>query len=75
MGTEAPERLCRCGKPWLHYNSPEIQRVVEELVAKHGEFIPVRNGEGRCWLVPRHYIALHGIKEQELATLGFEEIT
>lgn len=59
------ERLCPCGKP-LHYASPENEAMVEELVAQLGEDVRVTVGD-RSWLVPRHYIALHGLKAWELA--------
>jgi hypothetical protein len=29
---------------------------------------------GRTWLVDRHYIALHGLKASEVASLGFTEV-
>jgi hypothetical protein len=64
---------CHCGKP-LHYSDPEIQRMVETLIRTQGEYLPVTVGE-RTWLVPRHYIALHGLKAIELPFLGFEEVT
>ena len=37
-----------------------------------GPAIVVRLGN-RAWRVPRHYIALHGLKAWELTTLGFPE--
>jgi hypothetical protein len=67
------EKMCACGKP-LHYSSPEIQRLIEEIVRDFGEDLEVVCGEHR-WLVPRHFIALHGLKAWELPTLGFKEIT
>ena len=30
--------------------------------------------DDRAWLVPRHYIALHGLKAWELPGLGFQEV-
>ena len=65
--------LCHCGKP-LHYTDPNIQRDVERLIAQLGEKIIVKTSDGRSWRVPRHYIALHGLKDVEVETLGFEEI-
>ena len=64
-------KLCHCGRP-LHYSDPEIQRDVEAVIGLLGEHITVQVG-GRKWLVPRHYIALHGLKAANIATLGFEE--
>lgn len=65
-------QMCHCGKP-LHYSSKMIQRKVEGIVEKQGEFVPVKIGD-RTWLVQRHYIALHGLKARELPSLGFEEV-
>ena len=64
--------LCHCGRP-LHYSSPGIQSDIEELVAAFGEHITVQLGR-RKWLVPRHYIALHGLRAKDLPDLGFQEI-
>lgn len=63
------ERRCACGRP-LHYTDPKIQKLVEGLVAQLGEDIPIYYG-GKTYHVPRHYIALHGLKAQELPALGF----
>jgi hypothetical protein len=67
------QELCHCGQP-LHYADPAARRAVEKLIELQGECVPITAGE-RTWLVPRHYIALHGIKAEELPTLGFREIT
>ena len=64
--------MCACGRP-LHYNSPEIRQVVEEIIEEMGEEVKVVVGN-RSWMVPRHYIALHGLKAQELPTSGFPEV-
>ena len=63
---------CACGRP-LHYSNPGVQRLVEKQVAELGETVKV-TVLGRSWRVPRHYIALHGIKGANIANLGFEEI-
>jgi hypothetical protein len=65
-------KLCHCGQP-LHYTDPAAKAWIEEMVAKHGEYVRVIMND-RTWLVQRHYIALHGIKAWELPTLGFLEI-
>lgn len=64
--------LCHCGRP-LHYSDPAVQEKIEILIAALGERLEVHVG-GRAWLVPRHYIALHGLKAMELPFLGFEEV-
>lgn len=66
--------LCHCGRP-LHYTDPSVHAQAERLIARTGSAtVQVTDSQGRTWSVPRHYIALHGIKEQELATLGFERL-
>lgn len=66
---------CFCGKP-LHYNDPELRKTLDQLTADLGEYINVKNiSDGKEYKVQRHYIALHGIKGKDLATLGFEEVT
>ena len=67
------QNLCACGKP-LHYSDPIIQQMMQELVDQRGEDIHI-TVRGRTWLVQRHYIALHGVKAQELERLGFPEVT
>lgn len=59
--------LCACGKP-LHYNDPAVQRLVEDLVKELGATIKVTGRRG-SYRVQRHYLALHGITEEELVTL------
>jgi len=63
--------LCHCGRP-LHYNNPIAQALVERLIKELGPLVSV-TVEGRTWRVPRHYIALHGLRGSDVATLGFEE--
>lgn len=65
--------LCACGKP-LHYSDPEIQAQVQHLVDRLGPLLLVRSG-ARSWMVPRHFIALHGLVARELPTLDFPEVT
>jgi len=50
-----------------------VQALVEEYVRQLGECVTV-SVNGRAWRVPRHYIALHGLKAAELPFLGFEEV-
>ena len=72
----APEK-CACGLP-LHYHNPEVQCMITKLVETLGPDVPVI-WQGRTWRVPRHFIALHGLKAQELPELakhyGFPEVT
>jgi len=62
------KELCACGRP-LHYSDPNMQRQVEALVKTLGPLITV-SVEGRSYRVPRHYIALHGLKAPELPELA-----
>jgi hypothetical protein len=50
-----------------------MRATVERFVAELGEYVTVRRGD-RAWRVPRHYIALHGLKGKDLPNLGFEEV-
>ena len=70
--SQAPE-MCHCGRP-LHYTDPVVEQMVRRLIEQTAEYVPVTVG-GRTWLVQRHYIALHGLRAQELPNLGFDEIT
>lgn len=58
---------CACGLP-LHYNNPDIQKIIEKMVLEQGEFVEVSVEEKR-YKVQRHFIALHGIKAFELEDL------
>ena len=54
--------------------------MVKEMIQRYGEEIRiteirVATSSGRSWMVPRHYIALHGLKAQDLPELGFPEVT
>lgn len=69
------EDLCPCGKP-LHYSDPRIRTIVDSMIELHGRTVRVQAPGGLAFKVPRHYIALHGIKGADLrslaATYGFE---
>lgn len=67
------EKMCACGKP-LHYENKAVQAMVEKLIVKMGEETRVVFGN-HTWLVPRHYIALHGIDYEQVRSRGFREIT
>ncbi len=64
--------LCWCGKP-LHYSSEKTRAIMEYFVRELGPNVPVVC-EDKTYLVPRHYIALHGLKACELPLLGFKTI-
>lgn len=61
----------------VSYSVPEIRRLIERMVAAQGEHVTVRTGSagiGKAYRVQRHYIALHGLKAQELAALAEQGI-
>lgn len=64
--------LCACGQP-LHYSDPNAEAAVQRLVDTLGESVRIETPEG-TWLVPRHYIALHGLRAEELPRLGFPSV-
>ncbi len=70
--------MCACGKP-LHYHDPVLEGIIRSMVDKYGPTVivtvPYGNGFKRSWHVPRHYIALHGLRGEDLPTLGFQEAT
>lgn len=72
LPSEKMYEWCHCGEK-LHYSNPDDEADMKRIIAKRGEFITV-TVNGRSWKVPRHYIALHGLKGYELPALGFEEI-
>lgn len=64
---------CYCGRP-LHYTSRDAEEVMHDMVARLGPNVRITVGS-RTWLVPRHYIALHGISARDLPVLRFTEVT
>lgn len=64
---------CACGLP-LHYTNKEFQAEMQELSDKLGEFVTIKVLTKGTWKVQRHYIALHGIKADELDKLGFQKV-
>ncbi len=47
---------------------------MQRLVDEYGEEIKIAV-EDRSWMVPRHFIALHGIEAAKLPSMGFREVT
>lgn len=68
---------CPCGRD-LHYHNADSQAMIEKMIAELGETINVTTPAG-TWRVPRHYIALHGLRGDEVAgvakAMGFEKVT
>jgi hypothetical protein len=65
--------MCHCGKP-LHYVDPAAERMVRRMIDQAGEFLIVDAPSGR-YRVQRHYIALHGLKAEQLPLLDFEKVS
>jgi hypothetical protein len=65
-------KKCHCGQD-LHYNDPNVENEVRQLIEKMGEFIKVTVGN-KTFKISRHYIALHGLKAEHIDKLGFEEV-
>lgn len=63
------ETYCHCGLE-LHYSDPKAQAYIESIIAERGPNQQVVL-QGVTYLVPRHFIALHGLKAMELPGLGF----
>lgn len=76
MSREGLEDRCPCGQP-LHYSRADHRRAVELLIDQLGPTLRVEVA-GQAWAVPRHYIALHGIKGDTLGEIadqyGFERV-
>lgn len=70
--------LCACGKP-LHYAAPENLKYTERMIELMGpNMLITQASTGRTWVVPRHYIALHGLVgnqlEETAKKYGFAEV-
>lgn len=64
------EDRCGCGRP-LHYTDPRIEAYMRRQVARKGPNVLVEvMGEDYGIWVPRHYVALHGIKAEHVVTLA-----
>jgi hypothetical protein len=68
-----PKGYCQCGQP-LHYQNPDIGKMVEELIEIRGEYIEVQVARNfKTYMVSRHFIALHGLKGKDVSKMGFME--
>ena len=61
--------ICACGRE-LHYNDPAKQKMVETLIKEVGSSNVLITTNNKTYSVPRHYIALHGLKASELPILA-----
>jgi hypothetical protein len=60
-------KRCACGLP-LHYTNKETEAQITKLSDELGEWMPVQVGHER-YMVQRHYIALHGLKGNQIQSL------
>lgn len=69
------DQICGCGKP-LHYSDTPAGRAarafVEQMVANYGEFVTITVDGMGSYLVPRHFIAAHGVSAREIPELATE---
>lgn len=62
--------VCDCGKTLqLHYRNPRTFKAVEAMVAKFGATVKITSPAG-SWMVPRHYVATHGLRGSALPELA-----
>lgn len=63
---------------WKPYTDKKLEEMVTRLVADLGECVEVVAPGGK-YLIPRHFIAQHGIKGKDVAALsaqwGFKKLT
>jgi hypothetical protein len=67
------DKLCHCGRK-LHFSNANQKRELEEIINRFGENITISRDDKK-YLVPRTYIALHGIRDKDISKLGFKEVT
>ena len=71
--SDSPTR-CPCGE--AHELSAAVRAEYESVTAGLASSVPVKIPGVGCWLVPRIYVAVHGLRAQELPALaeryGFE---
>jgi len=54
----------------LNLTTP-VWKYVVETIETIGETIQICIPSGKCYSVPRIYVAFHGLKAKDLPTLGF----
>lgn len=60
------KEYCWCGKT-LHYTDKKLEKVMKFMVAELGINMEVTDAlTNKTYIVPRHYIALHGINQAQL---------
>jgi len=59
---------CACGE--VHELSAAVRAAYGTVTGGLPSSVPVRVPDVGCWLVPRIYIAVHGLKAEELPALA-----
>jgi hypothetical protein len=62
------DERCACGRP-LHYANYKTRVLLDKMIAQYGPTVAVTTSAG-TWMVPRHYIALHGLRAVEVERLA-----
>ncbi len=65
----ADEEMCSCGLP-LHYAHPASLEWMQKLVDELGPDVVMTLAGAGIWRVPRHYVALHGVRLVDLPELA-----
>lgn len=65
---------CHCGKTHKIDTKKPGWAAFIKFIDDYPPNIPVTIGDG-TWIVPRMYIAIHGLKGKELSLLGFPKIS
>lgn len=73
MADATMTQSCHCGQP-LHYSSQQAFEEIQRLVNQYGETIRVTVPGAGTFAVPRHFIALHGLKGHQIDQMGFERV-
>lgn len=67
---------CHCGKNHIFDETKPVYKWVMKQVKKMGETVWVTSAfNNKTYLIPRLYIATHGLKGKEVPSLGFKEVT
>jgi hypothetical protein len=62
--------FCACGRP-LHYDQDTLRAAMDNLIEQSGTHMTIRVGlEGKFYRVQRHFIALHGLRMEDLPALA-----
>lgn len=66
-------KLCPCGQS-LHYTDKRVEETIALLIEREGEMVTVLVDNQHEYEVSRHFIALHGLRAQDLEALSVKGI-